>query len=68
MPAGSWFGRLPVVSHFNKSVGLQRGMLVAGLVLTAAFLLTAAFAPADRALRVRPDFRRRRQLPGPAGP
>ncbi len=42
---GSWFGRLPVVSHFNKSVGLQRGMLVAGLVLTAAFLLTAAFAP-----------------------
>ncbi len=27
------------------SVGLQRGMLVAGLVLTAAFLLTALLAP-----------------------
>ena len=44
-PRGPWFRRLPVVSHFNKSVGLQRGMLVAGLVLTAAFLLTAVFAP-----------------------
>lgn len=40
-----WFKRLPVVSHFNKSVGLQRGMLVAGLVLTGIFLLTAIFAP-----------------------
>ncbi|MCU1554842.1 MAG: binding-protein-dependent transport system inner rane component [Arthrobacter sp.] len=40
-----WYRRLPVVSHFNKSVGLQRGMLVAGLVLTAVFLLTAIFAP-----------------------
>ena len=44
-PRGPWFRRLPVISHFNKSVGLQRGMLVAGLVLTAAFLLTAIFAP-----------------------
>ena len=34
-----------MVSHFNKSVGLQRGMLVAGLVLTGVFLLTALFAP-----------------------
>ena len=40
-----WFRRLPVVSHYNKSVGLQRGMLVGGLVLTAVFLLTAVFAP-----------------------
>ena len=40
-----WYRRLPVVSHFNKSVGLQRGMLVAGLVLTGAFLLTAILAP-----------------------
>ena len=40
-----WFRRLPVVSHFNKSVGLQRGMLVVGLVLTGIFLLTAIFAP-----------------------
>ncbi|MDR6556209.1 peptide/nickel transport system permease protein [Arthrobacter pascens] len=37
--------RLPVISHFNKSVGLQRGMLVTGLVLTGIFLLTALFAP-----------------------
>jgi peptide/nickel transport system permease protein len=37
--------RLPVISHFNKSVGLQRGMLVVGLVLTSVFLLTAIFAP-----------------------
>ncbi|KRE79871.1 ABC transporter permease [Arthrobacter sp. Soil763] len=40
-----WFRRLPVISHFNKSVGLQRGMLVTGLVLTGLFLLTAIFAP-----------------------
>lgn len=44
-PRAPWFRRLPVVSHFNKSVGLQRGMLVAGLVLTGVFLLTAIFAP-----------------------
>src|SRR6476659_2133166 len=36
---------LPVVHQFRQSVGLQRGMLVAGLVLTALFLLTAIFAP-----------------------
>jgi peptide/nickel transport system permease protein len=41
----SLIGRLPVVSHLNKSVGLQRGMLIAGIILTAAFLLTALFAP-----------------------
>ncbi|MBG0739458.1 ABC transporter permease [Paeniglutamicibacter antarcticus] len=42
---GSLFQRLPVISHLGKSVGLQRGMLVTGLVITALFLLTAAFAP-----------------------
>ncbi len=42
---GSLFRRLPVVSHLGKSVGLQRGMLVTGLVITALFLLTAALAP-----------------------
>src|ERR1700712_3239992 len=36
---------LPVVHQFRQSVGLQRGMLVVGLVLTAVFLLTAPFAP-----------------------
>ena len=39
------FGRLPVVHQLRQSVGLQRGMLVAGLVLTAVFLLVAIFAP-----------------------
>jgi peptide/nickel transport system permease protein len=37
--------RLPVVRQLRQSVGLQRGMLVAGLVLTGIFLLMAAFAP-----------------------
>ena len=37
-PRASLFRRLPVVSHFNKSVGLQRFMLVVGLVLTGIFL------------------------------
>ncbi|SEJ63817.1 ABC transporter permease [Demequina mangrovi] len=37
--------RLPVISQLRQSVGLQRGMLVAGLVLTGIFLLTALLAP-----------------------
>lgn len=37
--------RLPVIHQLRQSVGLQRGMLVAGLVLTAIFLILAAFAP-----------------------
>lgn len=41
----SIWDRLPLVSHFRQSVGLQRGMLVAGLTITAIFLLTAALAP-----------------------
>jgi peptide/nickel transport system permease protein len=40
-----FYRRLPVISHFNKSVGLQRGMLVIGLILTGLFLLTALVAP-----------------------
>ena len=44
-PRAPLFRRLPVISHFNKSVGLQRGMLVAGLILTTVFVLTAIFAP-----------------------
>src|SRR5215211_3081232 len=46
-PAGrrrSW-RQLPVVQQLRQSVGLQRGMLVAGLVLMAFFVLTAIFAP-----------------------
>jgi peptide/nickel transport system permease protein len=37
--------RLPVVRQLRQSVGLQRGMLVAGLVITGVFILTAVFAP-----------------------
>ncbi|MDR6198473.1 peptide/nickel transport system permease protein [Microbacterium sp. SORGH_AS428] len=37
--------RLPVLSQLRRSVGLQRGMLVTGLALTALFVLTAALAP-----------------------
>lgn len=37
--------RLPVVSHLRKSVGLQRGMLIAGVILSGLFLLTSIFAP-----------------------
>lgn len=37
--------RLPVVHQVRQSVGLQRGMLVAGLILTGIFLFTALFAP-----------------------
>jgi len=36
---------LPVIHQLRQSVGLQRGMLVAGLVLMAGFVLTAIFAP-----------------------
>jgi peptide/nickel transport system permease protein len=41
----SFWGRLPVLKQLRQSVGLQRGMLVAGLVITAIFLLVAIFAP-----------------------
>jgi peptide/nickel transport system permease protein len=40
----SW-RQLPVVHQLRQSVGLQRGMLVAGLVLMGVFVLTAIFAP-----------------------
>lgn len=37
--------RLPIIREVRQSVGWQRGMLVAGLVIIVVFLLTAAFAP-----------------------
>ncbi|WP_222192699.1 ABC transporter permease [Modestobacter italicus] len=40
----SW-RRLPVVHQLRQSVGLQRGMLIAGLVLMGLFVVTAVFAP-----------------------
>ncbi|HZU94535.1 MAG TPA: ABC transporter permease, partial [Microbacterium sp.] len=45
MAKPSLFDRLPVIHQLRQSVGLQRGMLVAGLVLTGLFLITALFAP-----------------------
>ncbi|KQX07073.1 MULTISPECIES: ABC transporter permease [unclassified Leifsonia] len=41
---GFW-QRLPVVHQLRQSVGLQRGMLVTGLILMGVFVLTAIFAP-----------------------
>ncbi|HEV7950791.1 MAG TPA: ABC transporter permease, partial [Glaciihabitans sp.] len=41
----SWWKRLPVVHQLRQSVGLQRGMLVVGLVICSLFLFVAAFAP-----------------------
>jgi len=41
----AWLGRLPVIGALRQSVGLQRGMLITGLVITGIFLLTAIFAP-----------------------
>jgi peptide/nickel transport system permease protein len=40
-----WLRRLPVVHQLRQSVGLQRGMLVAGLIITGIFVLAAIFAP-----------------------
>ena len=37
--------RIPVISQLRQSVGLQRGMLIAGVILTGLFVLTALFAP-----------------------
>ncbi len=41
----SVWGRLPIIRELRQSVGLQRGMLVAGLVITGVFVLTAILAP-----------------------
>jgi peptide/nickel transport system permease protein len=40
-----WWNRLPVIHQLRQSIGLQRGMLVVGLVITGLFLLVALFAP-----------------------
>ncbi|WP_051172118.1 ABC transporter permease [Microbacterium indicum] len=45
MAQESLFSRLPVVKQLRQAVGLQRGMLVTGLVICAVFLLVALFAP-----------------------
>ncbi|MBO9577566.1 MAG: ABC transporter permease [Microbacteriaceae bacterium] len=38
-------GRLPLIRQVRQSVGLQRGMLVTGLVLVGVVVLAAVFAP-----------------------
>lgn len=45
MAARRFVDRMPVIHQLRQSVGLQRGMLVAGLVLTAVFLVAALLAP-----------------------
>jgi len=42
---GPRWHRLPIVRQVRTSVGLQRVMLVTGLVLTGIFILAAIFAP-----------------------
>jgi peptide/nickel transport system permease protein len=37
--------KLPVVHQVRQSVGLQRGMLITGLIITGIFLFVAIFAP-----------------------
>ncbi|WP_313813572.1 ABC transporter permease [Glutamicibacter sp.] len=41
----SWLSKLPIVSHLRMSSGLQRGMLVTGLILSVLFVICAVFAP-----------------------
>ncbi|KRB36983.1 ABC transporter permease [Microbacterium sp. Root180] len=45
MAKRSILDRLPVVHQLRQSVGLQRGMLVGGLVITTLFLVLAILAP-----------------------
>jgi peptide/nickel transport system permease protein len=44
-PRRVWWHRVPVLKQLRQSVGLQRGMLVTGLVLAALFVLAALLAP-----------------------
>jgi peptide/nickel transport system permease protein len=41
----SLWDRLPVIHQLRQSVGLQRGMLIAGLCITGLFIVIAIFAP-----------------------
>ncbi|MDD9208223.1 ABC transporter permease [Georgenia sp. 10Sc9-8] len=52
--------RLPLVWQLRRSVGLQRGMLIAGLVLCSMFVLMAVLAPIIAPFRFN-------QLSGPDG-
>ncbi len=37
--------RIPLFAQVRSSIGLQRGMLIAGVVVTGVFVITAVFAP-----------------------
>ena len=55
--------RIPVVHQLRQSVGLQRGMLIAGLVLTGLFIFVAVFAPVNAPF----GFAQLRDVNGPFG-
>ena len=42
-PSPLW--RLPILSHLRQSVGVQRGMLIAGILISGMFIVAAIFAP-----------------------
>ncbi len=42
-PSPIW--RLPILSHLRQSVGVQRGMLIAGILISGMFIVAAIFAP-----------------------
>jgi peptide/nickel transport system permease protein len=54
---------LPVIHQLRQSVGLQRGMLIAGLVLTGLFVFAAIFAP----LLAPYEYNQLRDADGPFG-
>ena len=45
MSKQSILDRIPVVRDLRQAVGLQRGMLITGLIICAVFLIAAIFAP-----------------------
>jgi peptide/nickel transport system permease protein len=44
-PRRSIASRIPLFAQVRSSIGLQRGMLIAGVVITGVFVITAVFAP-----------------------
>ena len=44
-PRAPWYRRLPVVSHFNKSVGLQRGMMSTMKLVMATMMASSTTIP-----------------------
>lgn len=41
----SFFSRLPVVAQLRQSIGVQRFMLLTGVIITGVYVLVAIFAP-----------------------